>query len=249
MRRTPPERRGRPERPPVALLAFALVVVGPLVSPAASEPAKSEPAKSDGIFDAGGFGGNRKEPIDITSDTLEYDYKANVVVYRGDVIAIQGDMKLRSDTLTVTLVRDGNGTPGADPEPAKAAAGQTQPSGQTVPPSGGQKVQEIIAVGSVRIDNGTRWATGGRAVFEQSSRTLVLTENPMLHDGPNEVAGDRVVVYLDENRSVVEGGRKRVKAVVYPGKDGGLAPTESAKAGTPTAPAKPTAGADVAATP
>jgi lipopolysaccharide export system protein LptA len=74
----------------------------------------------------------------------------------------------------------------------------------------------------VRIDNGTRWATGGRAVFEQGNRTFVLTETPVLHDGSNEVTGDRVIVYLDENRSEVVGGKKRVKAVLYPGKDGGL---------------------------
>jgi lipopolysaccharide export system protein LptA len=217
-------RRARPE----ALAAFLLL--GPLVGRVTAEP-----AKGDGFFDAGDFG-NRKEPIHITSDSLEYDYKTNVVVYRGDVIAIQGDMKVRSDTLTVTLAgREGAGVPGApehDADPSKA---------------GGQKVQQIVAVGNVRIDNGTRWATGGRAVFEQASRTLVLTETPVLHDGPNEVAGDRVLVYLDENRSVVEGGRKRVKAVVYPGKDGGLAPVEPAKNGTPAAPVKEAAGAEARA--
>ena len=207
--------RARPEA-----VAAALLLLGPLAGRVIAEP-----AKGDGFFDGGDFG-NRKEPINITSDSLEYDYKTNVVVYRGDVIAIQGDMKVRSDTLTVTLTgRDGTGAPGApehDADPAKA-------NGQ----AGGQKVQEIVAVGHVRIDNGTRWATGGRAVFEQASRTLVLTETPVLHDGPNEVAGDRVLVYLDENRSVVEGGRKRVKAVVYPGKDGGLAPAEPTHNGAP----------------
>jgi len=204
-------RRARPEA-----VAAALLLLGPLAG-----RVNAEPAKSDGFFDAGNFS-NRKEPIHITSDSLEYDYKTNVVVYRGDVIAIQGDMKVRSDTLTVTLTgHDGAGPSGApdhDPDPSKG---------------GGQKVQQIVAVGNVRIDNGTRWATGGRAVFEQASRTLVLTETPVLHDGPNEVAGDRVLVYLDENRSVVEGGRKRVKAVVYPGKDGGLAPAEPTHNGAP----------------
>ena len=203
----------RRRRPELLLVALALLAAGATARGA-------QPAGGDGLLDAGGFG-NRKEPIHITSDSLEYDYKANVVVYRGDVIAIQGDMKVRSDTLTVTLVasRDGNGAPpGHEPDPAPLGA-----------PAGGQKVQEIVAVGNVRIDDGSRWATGGRAVFEQASRTLVLTETPVLHDGPNEVAGDRVVVYLDENRSVVEGGRKRVKAVVYPGKDGGLAPVPPVK--------------------
>jgi lipopolysaccharide export system protein LptA len=97
-------------------------------------------------------------------------------------------------------------------------------------------VQNIVAVGNVRIDQGTRWAVGGQAVFDQGQRTLVLTENPVLHDGPNVVAGDRVIVYLDENRSVVEGGRKRVKAVLYPNSD-----NNGPNAGTPAQQAKPAA--------
>ena len=73
-------------------------------------------------------------------------------------------------------------------------------------------------------------------MFEQGARTLVLTENPVLHDGANEVSGDRVTVFLDENRSVVEGGRKRVKATVFPNQEGavdsanGTPPTDEAPA-------------------
>ncbi len=171
------------------------------------------PKTSGGLFDAGELGTNRKEPITITSDTLEYDYKSNVVVYRGEVVAIQGQVKLRSDTLTVTLTNEGHDT---GVKPTAAALDTSAASGR--------QVRDIVAVGGVHIDNGTRWGTGGRATFDQSKRTVTLTENPVLHDGRNEVAGDRVVVYLDEDRSVVEGGRKRVKAVIYPGKDGDLAP-------------------------
>ena len=118
-----------------------------------------------------------------------------------------GDVKMRSNELRITLADDG------ESKEAKPAGGLEQPSVG--------KLREVIASGNVRIDQGARWAVGGKATFDQRRRTLVLTENPVLHDGPNEVAGDRVVVYLDENRSVVEGGdRKRVKAVLYPGKDG-----------------------------
>jgi lipopolysaccharide export system protein LptA len=184
--------RRRPE------LVSALALVAAFASVAGAEPAR-EAAKGNELFDVGSFG-NRKEPITVTADNLEYDYKANVVVYRGEVLATQGEMKLRSDTLTVTFAaRDG--------APADAAAKNSP------------KLQQIVAIGNVRIDNGTRWATGGRAVFEQGTRTVVLTEAPVMHDGPSEVIGDRVTIYLDENRSVVEGGRKRVKAVVYPSKE------------------------------
>lgn len=213
-------------RPRLEVTLLALV---PALIAGAAEPAR-DGGEARPLFDAS-FG-DRKQPITVTADTLEYDYKTNVVVYRGDVVATQGEMKVRSDTLTVTFAaaRDGGGAPTTD--------------------KSGQRLEQIVAVGNVRIDNGTRWATGGRAVFQQDARTLVLTETPVLHDGPNEVAGDRVVVYLDENRSVVEGGRKRVKAVVFPGKEDGLAPARKAKDGTPNgAPANAPDAAARAATP
>lgn len=161
-------------------------------------------ALSAGAADRGGIFGLGRElggrgPVTVTSKTLEYDYRQNVVTYRGDVEASQGNVRLRSDELTVHLV----GAPG-------------EGDGERV------TLQQVVAAGGVRIDQGTRWATGGRAVFDQDARTFVLTDNPVLHEGPNEVAGDRVVVYLDEDRSVVEGGRGRVKAVLFPDAADGL---------------------------
>lgn len=192
-------------RRPELLLALALA--------AAAIPAGAESARERS--DGGGFAasefGKRKEPITINSDALEYDYKGNVVVYRGDVQATQGPVKLRSDVLTVTFEQSGQ-------KPAAEKTADVMASGGT------RRLRQIVATGKVRIDHGTRWATGGRATFDQGARTIVLTEEPVLHDGANEVVGDRVVVYLDEDRSVVEGGRKRVKAVLYPNKDDGLAP-------------------------
>jgi len=184
-----------PRSPDVPALIALVVALGG--GAAVAEPAREAP-KGGGLLDAGSFS-NRKDPITVTADSLEYDYKANVVVYHGDVLATQGDMKVRSDTLTVTFAaRDG---------------GPSEPGKKDSP-----KLQQVVAVGNVRIDNGSRWATGGRAVFEQGTRTIVLTEAPVMHDGPNEVIGDCVIVYLDENKTKVEGGRKRVKAVVYPSK-------------------------------
>ena len=149
--------------------------------------------------------GNSKEPIIVTSDRLEYDYRTNVVVYRGAVQATQGRLKITSDTLTITF--------------ADAKNGGAAPQGGLALGASAARLQEIVAAGTVRIEDGTRWATGGRAVFDQTNRTLVLSETPVMHDGANEVAGDRVIVYVDENRSVVEGGRKRVKAVLYPDRE------------------------------
>jgi lipopolysaccharide export system protein LptA len=224
--------------------ALALSAVGgPMDAQGANEKAAPAPTGSQaaGSESSGGpfaFGslGKSKEPITVISDKLDYDYKANIVVYRGSVQVTQGDVKMVSDELTITLEND-NKNDNPNDKPAAKPQGETtasDPPAAAAPPATDQgKVKEIVAVGNVRIDQGTRWAVGGRAIYEQQQRTLVLIENPVLHDGPNVVVGERVTVYLDENRSVVEGGQKRVKAVFHPNE----------KNNTPPAPAKPKAGA------
>jgi lipopolysaccharide export system protein LptA len=182
------------------LLAAALVAAAWLTAEAA-EPGRAKPAPLalPGI--------ERDEPITVTARTLEFDYKQNVVVYRGEVEAVQGDVRLESDELTIRLVTADGERPAGEETAGTATLG------------GRVQLREIVASGRVRIEQGERWATGGRAVFDQERRVLVLSEDPILHDGPNQIAGDRVVVYLDENRSVVEGGEKRVKAVLFPERD------------------------------
>lgn len=178
-------------------LALVLVLAAGTAT-GAQEPAPKRPDSFLGLS-----GRQSNEPITITSDNLEYEYKDGVIVYRGDVVAVQGDVKVRSNELRITLAKSAGQEDEAAPLGASSA-----------------KLEGVVASGNVRIDQGTRWAVGGKATFDQKNRTLVLTESPVLHDGPNEVAGDRVVVYLDEDRSVVEGGRRRVKAVLFPdGKD------------------------------
>ena len=190
---------------PLELVVLAVLAATPVLGRGADAPADAPKSK---FLDATDIG-KSKEPIVVTSDRLEYDYRGNVVVYKGAVQATQGKLKITSETLTVTFAeeKDKNGQ-AAPPSQGGLALG-----------AGSAQLKEIVAAGKVRIEDGTRWATGGRAVFDQTNRTLVLSETPVLHDGANEVAGDRVIVYLDEDRSVVEGGRKRVKAVLYPDRE------------------------------
>lgn len=140
----------------------------------------------DGLLESFSLSADRG-PVRIESTSLEFEYRTGQLTYRGDVKVSQADLTLRSDVLSVTLDMKTTGKP-----------------------------REIVAQGNVRIVNGERVATGRRAVFDQQKRTITLSGTAVLRDGPNEVAGDRVVVYLDEQRSVVEGGNKRVRAVLFP---------------------------------
>jgi lipopolysaccharide export system protein LptA len=169
--------------------------------------AKSAVANPDSLLGALSFTAGH-EPISLSADGLEFDYRARVLTYKGNVVAIQGDMKLESNVLTITLAESD-------------AKGQSSTN----------QLREVVATGNVRLSKGERTATAGRAVFDQARRTAVLSENAVLRDGPNQVTGERVVVYLDEARSVVEGGSRRVQAVLFP-PNGEATPSPRAAAAT-----------------
>lgn len=184
--------------------------------PAAAATEKANPAATaaqpGSLFQSLSLGSG-KGPVRIDSDSLELDYKTSNITYRGHVQVTQGDVTLNSDRLSITydpaaVKRDNTGDPAA-PKPAPKTGG-----------TDADRIKQIIAEGNVRIRQGTRLAEGRRAVFDQAKQTVTLSDGAVLHEGPNQVAGERVIVYLKEERSVVESGSNtRVKAVLYPGKD------------------------------
>jgi lipopolysaccharide export system protein LptA len=217
-------RRRSAGRPIVAGLAALVALSAPVVR--AAEPAARPPAQQD-LFQSLSLG-SRKEPIQIDADGLELDYRASRIRYQGNVKVRQGDVTLESDALTILY--DAAAPRGARPDPAPAASPGVAPAAPAVVAAadpGAGRIKEIVAEGNVRIRQGQRLAQGRRAVFNREAQTIVLSDHAVLNEGLNKVAGERVVVYLKEERSVVEGGGSRVTAVLYPGsEDEGAKPAE-----------------------
>lgn len=136
---------------------------------------------------AGGF--SKSEPIYITSDRMEADRQKNVLVYIGQVVAIQGEMTLRSDKLTTYF----------DPDL--------------------QQIKEAIAEGKqVRMTQGDRIATGTRAVFDGVAQTVTMTGKPIVRQGNSEIAGSKITYFMVEDRVIVESGKdvNRVTGTIFP---------------------------------
>ncbi|HEY7169153.1 MAG TPA: lipopolysaccharide transport periplasmic protein LptA [Candidatus Binatia bacterium] len=130
---------------------------------------------------------NRKDPIYITSDWMEVDQQKNTITYKGRVVTIQGDMTMRSDTLTAYY--DDNM----------------------------KQMKQIVAEGKVNATQGTRVATGDKAVFDDSSKTVTLTGNPVMRQGNSQVTGTKVVYFVEQDRATAEGdGKIRVQATIFP---------------------------------
>ena len=128
-----------------------------------------------------------RAPIDITSDTVEADQKTNRITFKGNVVAKQEDTTLYANTLTITY----------DPNT--------------------KKLKEIVAVGNVKVVQLDRRATGQKATFDQEKNKVVLDGEAVVREGTNVIRGERIIFYVDEERSVVEGGKgSRVSTSITP---------------------------------
>ncbi|HYA30384.1 MAG TPA: lipopolysaccharide transport periplasmic protein LptA [Acidobacteriota bacterium] len=130
---------------------------------------------------------NKKDPIYITADWMEADQGKNSITYKGRVVTVQNDMTMRSDTLTAFY----------DPET--------------------KQMKQIVAEGKVNATQRDRVATGEKAVFDDKSKTVTLTGNPVLRQGNNQVSGVKVIYFTEQDRSTVEGDKDvRVRATMFP---------------------------------
>jgi lipopolysaccharide transport protein LptA len=121
-------------------------------------------------------------PLFIKSDSLELNSKDRVFLYKGNVEIVRNDV-------TIT---------------ARYVEGRYDDQ---------NRIQTIICKENVVITRGEAMrATSNRAVYNVLSGTIELTEGPELYREGNALAADKVIVYINEDRSEAE-GNVRVKVI------------------------------------
>lgn len=129
------------------------------------------------------------QPLRITSQTLEADNKNQVITFRGNVVAKQGEVTIQADIAQVYYEKK----------------------------EGGNDLREIVATGNVKIHQGDRLATGQKAVLHNLEQKIILTGQPKIWQGKDMVSGEKITVLLDEDKSFVESGPdRRVEVILYP---------------------------------
>ena len=158
------------------------------------------PVKDETKKSVTAFEFNKKDPIYITADWMEADQTKNSIMYKGRVVTVQNAMTMRSDMLTAYY----------DPET--------------------KQMKQIVAEGKVNATQGDRVATGEKAVFDDKTKTVTLTGNPVMRQGNNQVSGVKVIYFTEQDRSIVEGDKNtRVMATIFPDELKGQDSTGGAK--------------------
>jgi lipopolysaccharide transport protein LptA len=169
------------------ILLRLLLLVLILSAPNNAAGAAAASTKEEGKKGSSGFELNKKDPIYITADWMEVDQTKNTIVYKGRVVTVQTDMTMRSEILTAYI----------DPET--------------------KKMKQIIAEGKVNATQGNRVATGEKAVFDDTAKTVTLTGSPVMRQGNSQVSGVKIIYYTEQDKSVTEGdGKVRVQATIFP---------------------------------
>jgi lipopolysaccharide export system protein LptA len=116
-------------------------------------------------------------PIDISADKLEFDYGKGLLKYEGNVRVDHAGAKIKAQKLEISFE-----------------------------PEGRRSLRKITARGGVEVTHGDESARGELAEYDPQAATIVLSQNARLGSGPNSLAGEKVLVYLNEKRAVVLGG-------------------------------------------
>ena len=99
---------------------------------------------------------------------------------------------------------------------------EVQPNSTIDVPAEGlsRQIDKITAKGNVEIVQGDWVATGDSMDFNADKRIVILSGNAKAWQEQNMVSGEKITLYLNEGKSVVERSNsegERVKAFIYPG--------------------------------
>ncbi len=119
----------------------------------------------------------KREPIVVTSKRMEAEKLGDTVTFIDDVVLKKEAMTLNSERLVVHYDPSSKG------------------------------VREIEALGKVVVTQEGRVAMGEKAVYFSNEEKIVLTGDARIVENENQLRGERIILFIRENRSVVEGGK------------------------------------------
>ena len=125
-------------------------------------------------------GHNTNAPVDVSSDRIEVQDRADRAVFSGNVHAVQAEMTLDTPRLTVAY--------------------------SNAPAGGNTQIQRLDAAGGVTVRSPSETAKGDFGIYDLNRKLITLIGNVQLTQKQNQINGARLVIDLDSGRAVVDGG-------------------------------------------
>ena len=127
-----------------------------------------------------GFGGvahDSDQPVEVTADQLNVDRQNGNAVFTGNVLIIQGDLRLAAGMVEVIYGETDSGT----------------------------EIERVVATEGVLVTRGEDAAEGQEAEYLVQDASLTLTGDVLVTQGPTAIAGDRMTIDLTTGSGTVSG--------------------------------------------
>ena len=158
--------------------AFLLAAVATQVSAQGASISLGTPT-----FDTG-------QPVEVSADSLSVDQGTGQAVFDGNVLVVQGDVRMSAGRILVIYAQDSNGN----------ASG----------------IDRLEADGGVTFVTATDAAEARQAVYSVADGVVTLSGEVLLTQGQNAISGERLVIDLSSGTGRMEG---RVRTVFGAGSD------------------------------
>jgi lipopolysaccharide export system protein LptA len=145
----------------VKLFALLLLAAAPAMSPAPSPSPVSSPDN---------LPKEALKPIDIDADVFQVDSKQKTGVFKGNVVARQGDVTIRAQQVEASYSKTANA------------------------------IVKAVAEGGVTVTSGAKVGKADRAEFNNDQRTVVLSGEPRLWEEGSVLEGKQIVFHVDDGR-------------------------------------------------
>ena len=122
-------------------------------------------------------GHNGNAPVDVSSERIEVQDRADRAIFSGNVIARQDELTLTTDRLTIAYTNNG-----------------------------GVQIDRLDAAGGVTVRSPSETGRGDFGVYDLSRRIITLIGNVQLDRDGSRVSGNRLTIDLDSGRAVIDGG-------------------------------------------
>lgn len=147
-----------------------------------------------------GFRSDPDQPIKIEADALEVEDAKQTATFSGNVRVVQGEIRMKSDKVTVHYGGSGEGS---------------------------SRISRISATGNVLVSSpDEQTASGEWATYTVQTRQIEMGNSVVLRQGENVIRGSRLMVDLASGQARVTGGsgtetggNGRVRGLFQPSSD------------------------------
>lgn len=122
-------------------------------------------------------GHDANAPIDVASDRIEVQDRADRAIFAGNVKVRQSDLTLDTERLTVAYTS-----------------------------AGGLQIDRLDASGGVIVRSPSETARGDFGVYDINRRIITLIGGVQLQRGDSRISGARLTIDMNNGRAVVDGG-------------------------------------------